>query len=238
MYNFDYIILLTGQSNAVGYGSVYNPTLEQDKPDPRIWGYLSASDTWSVFDLKLQIGSKKPYMNSMAFQYAKKLLLDNPSWTIGIIICGLGSQSITRWVKPYRCICAGNHLQNSVLNVVGKKDKGDIYDWSVLMVNSALAHCNKKNNVNLIMWHQGESDFMESHTWYYQRLVKVIAQYHKETWFTNDSVFMCGQLVENNLTNKMNYIFSLEHNWKYFKLKQNIIDNVHYRDYAFHCLNK
>ena len=228
-FDFDYIILLTGQSNALGIGGNYDPYSEEDQPDPRIWGYVSGRDYWTIFDLNLQIGSKKPTHQCMAFHYAKGLLKTNPMWNIGIIICGLSGQSICRWVKPYKCKCPYGHYQPSSLLHYGKVDSGDIYDWSVLMVNAALLHCNNENYVNTIMWHQGESDCMETCMWYYERLQKVIKQYRNESWFTSDSRFMCGQLYENGITDKMNYVFALEYGWVYFKLKQLTVDFLHYK---------
>lgn len=230
-FDFDYIILLTGQSNALGVGGYYDPLNEEDQPDPRIWGYISGRDYWTVFDLKLQIGSKKPTHQCMAFHYAKQLLKDNPEWYIGIIICGLSGQSICRWVKPYKCKCLYGHLQPSTFMHYGKVDKGDIYEWSVLMVNAALLHCNNNNYVNTIMWHQGEIDFMETCMWYFERLQKVIKQYCSEKWFCDDSNFMCGELYKNGVTDIMNDVFKLQYNWKYLKLLQTSKDNLHYNLY-------
>ena len=233
-FDFDYIILLTGQSNALGIGGHYDPYNEEDQPDPRIWGYVSGRDYWTVFDLNLQIGSKKPGHQCMAFHYAKQLLKTNPECYIGIIICGLSGQSICRWVKPHKCKCPHGHLQPSSLLHYGKVDSGDIYDWSVLMVNAALLHCNYNNCVNTIIWHQGESDFMETCMWYYERLQKVIAQYHNEKWFCKgSSKFMCGQLFENGVTDKMNNVFRLEYNWKYLRNPNFSYDNLHYHKFYF-----
>lgn len=165
----------------------------------------------------------------MAFHYAKKLLQDNPEWYIGIIICGLSGQSICRWVKPYNCNCMYGHLQPSSLFHLGKTDIGDIYDWSVLMVNMALLHCNSHNFINTIMWHQGEWDCMETCMWYYERLQKVIKQYCNESWFHRNCTFICGQLYKNGITDKMNYVFELEYGWSYIELKQISIDCLHYK---------
>lgn len=225
-YNFDHIILLTGQSNALGAGGIYDAFNIDDQPDNRIWGYVSSHDYWTVFDLKLQIGSKKPNYQCMAFHYAKRLLVKYPNWKIGIIICGLSGQSITRWVVPYMCTCHECHMLQS--NIVNKHDKGDIYDWSVLMVSNALSHCKSSNNVNTIMWHQGESDFTETETWYYQRLKKVIKQYRNNEWYDETCEFLCGQLYENAVTSKMNYVFQLQHGWKYFQILNISYDNIHY----------
>ena len=230
-YHFDYIILLTGQSNALGVGGCYNPYNLDDQPDNRIWGYVSGQDYWTIFDLRLQIGSKKPYNQCMAFHYAKRLLRDNPHWKIGIIISGLSGQSITRWIVPYNCNCPCGHLQPSV---IGKRDKGDIYAWSLLMVNNALHHCTNETHVNTIMWHQGESDCMETQMWYYERLCKVFEQYKSNEWFHEDSMFMCGQLYENGCTNSMNSVLTLQHGWKFFMMYQLSFDNIHFYNHSIY----
>lgn len=70
--NFDYIILLNGQSNALGIGGVYDPFSNEDQPDPRIWGYVSGHDYWTIFDLRLQIGSKKTRQSVYGISLCKK----------------------------------------------------------------------------------------------------------------------------------------------------------------------
>jgi hypothetical protein len=215
---------LTGQSNALGIGGCYDHTNNDDQPDRRIWGYVSNNDYWTVFDLRIQIGSKKPNNQCLAFQYAKQLLKKNPLWNIGIIICGLCSQSITRWIIPYTCNCRHNHLQQSKC---GKIDKGDIYDWCTLMVNNALVHIGKHTFVNTIIWYQGETDYLEDYAWYFERLCKVIKQFESEKFCKNTN-FICAELFENNITNAMNYVFSLEYNWKFLRLIQNSFDGCHF----------
>ena len=233
-FNFDHIILLTGQSNAMGAGGHYNMYHEDDQPDPRIWGYVSGRDYWTVFDLRLQIGSKKPNNQCMAFHYAKRLLQENPHWQIGIIICGLGGQSICRWVVPYKCNCSYGHLQPSTFMHYGKHDTGDIYEWSVLMVNCALMHCGAQNKIDTIMWHQGETDFNETCMWYYERLQKLISQYRQNWWFSEDSVFMCGQLYMNGVTDKMNHVLALAHGWRYFEISQISEDGIHFYNHSLY----
>lgn len=235
MLSLDFIILLTGQSNALGVGGTYDQLCEDDQPDNRIYGYNYANDTWNIFDLRNAVGSKKMYHQCLAFHYAKKMLKTNPNWTIGIIICGRNGQSITRWVKPYTCKCASSHLLPSLLWTYGKQDRGDIYDMSVLMVNAALAHCDENTCVNMIMWHQGESDFMETHMWYYQRLTKVINQYKKEVWFGESGEFICGQLLENGITDKMNYVLSMFKllNYTSLNLYTDSYDGIHFNNNSY-----
>jgi hypothetical protein len=221
---FDFIILLTGQSNALGIGGYIDQNNINDQPDPRIWGYVSNKDYWTVFDLRIQIGSKKNNHKCLAFNYAKKLLELYPHWKIGIIICGLSDQSISRWVKPYTCNCKEKHLQNGTKK---SNDVGDIFDLSVLMSRLALNKTSNEN-INLIIWQQGEADYLETMSWYYQRLAKVIRQYWE---VFSDVQFICAQLFINNISDTMNKLFETELSWMYLKLEQISNDNIHYSDF-------
>tara|TARA_B110000977_G_scaffold193152_1_gene267716 strand:- start:3081 stop:3788 length:708 start_codon:yes stop_codon:yes gene_type:complete len=225
---FNYIILLTGQSNALGVGGQYDQMCIDDQPDPRIWGYVSSNNYWTVFDLRIQVGSKKPGYQCIAFHFAKKILIKNPSWKIGIIVCALSNQSITRWIHPFTCKCADEHLQKGEHSAI---DTGDIFNWSLLMSDLAIGQTSN-TKINLFMWHQGEADHMESLCWYYQRLAKMLKQYRKNDLFSKCQV-ICAQLYENKSTSKMNDVFKTELNWIFLKLIQKSTDNVHYSHFSF-----
>ena len=200
-YYFDHIVFLTGQSNAVGYGGFYDPSNIEDEKDPNIFGYNVKLNCWEVFDLQKAFGAKKENYQCMAFHYAKEYLKQHPNSKIGIIICGKANESIIRWVVPYKCVCAKNHLAQSV--IFNKTDIGDIYTFSTMMIKNALEHTMNKS-IDIIMWHQGESDYMEKNLWYYPRIRKVIRQYLSESFVNKNTYFLCCELLFNGLTNKQN----------------------------------
>lgn len=185
---FDLVILLTGQSNALGVGGWCDMADFNDRSDANIYGYNSNTRSWGIFDLRCDIGSKLPQHQCLAFHFAKQYTSSNPHHTVGIIVCGEAGVGICRWIKPQQM------LQRSSVN---KCDTGDIYTRSVTMVNTALKFV-ENSEIDVILWHQGENDFDESTTYYYSRLNTVVSQYRSEC-FTNENVlFIAGELLHNN----------------------------------------
>ena len=48
----NFIIALTGQSNAEGYETSYDSDNENDQPDKKIFGWNPILETWQIADLR------------------------------------------------------------------------------------------------------------------------------------------------------------------------------------------
>ena len=107
-----------------------------------------------------------------------------------MIIMGVGNTSICAWTKIENTL----HFEQSSS---GKSDFGSIYDDTVNHVKVALKMINKPT-LDLVLWHQGEADFNESHKYYEQRLNNLIQQYRSETFGNERLAFICGQVLHVN----------------------------------------
>ena len=183
----DHIVLLTGQSNAMGCGGRFDSYEKMDSTHADIYGFDAYTSKWVEFDLRNRVGGKAQHDQCLAFHYAKRYIADNPGSSVGIIVSGEAGQSISRWVLP----------QNGLQYSVNKQDTGDHYALSVAMVTNALSDV-KNNKIHAVLWHQGESDYDESNTYYINRLHAVIKQYRSEDFSTNNLPFITGELIHND----------------------------------------
>ena len=184
----NHIVLLTGQSNAMGCGGRFDLYDPLDSPHADIYAFDPYISKWVEFDLRNRVGGKAQHDQCLAFHYAKRYIADNPGSSVGIIVSGEAGQGISRWVLPQ------NGLQYSSVN---KQDTGDHYALSVAMVKNALLGVTN-TKIHAILWHQGESDYDESNTYYINRLHAVIKQYRSEEFSARDIPFVAGELIHNN----------------------------------------
>ena len=205
MIRLDKIILVSGQSNALGYGGQYDPYLKDDSIDNRIFGYCETKNKWIVFDLALKIGAKPAGFQCMGFHFAKRYLKDCPNHKVGIIISGQAGTPISFWINSI-----GNMLTSRYNNI----DIGIIFNKLIVNVNDAL-RLSSESKVDIILWHQGESDEAKSNMYYYERLHALICQFRKHICFGKKVIFIAGELrhgkqnVALNMLNQDNDIYTI-----------------------------
>tara|TARA_B100001094_G_scaffold271714_1_gene277140 strand:- start:232 stop:2727 length:2496 start_codon:yes stop_codon:yes gene_type:complete len=185
----DVVILLTGQSNSQGMGGFYDPINPEDQVHNNIYAWNIEEACWDIADLDNNMGTKPLGYQSLGFHFCKHYLNDHPGVKLGLIVSGMGGQSICRWSRP--------NLKFPSSNNSWKIDTADLYEESCDAVREAL-EITGKQKLDLILWHQGEADWNETHTYYDCRINSVINQYRNEEFGSTELPFICGELLKNN----------------------------------------
>ena len=185
----DFTILLTGQSNSQGIGGFYDPLIEDDQPHPQIFAWNLEENCWDIADLESNMGTKPLGYQCLAFHFAKWMLKDYPTRRIGIVVSGLGGQSICRWALPEFGFESSSNLW--------KIDTADLFTDSVESVADSLTMASV-NKLDCVLWHQGEADWNESNLYYKQRLQKIIKQYRIEEFGNPNMPFIVGELSKHH----------------------------------------
>lgn len=194
--DINHVVVVTGQSNVEAADTSYDPSLDQ--PDPRVFAFTD--DGWRVADLhqvwdenahpgnhSLTDPTRSPN-NNFAFHYGKSLAQIDPDAVVGFIILAAPGKGIANW------------------------DFESAFYWKMRnKINNALAALPNKNTVDVVLWHQGESDaqyegtsdpdatgFTDESTieyinYYSIKLNSVIANFRSETWGKRDLPFICGE---------------------------------------------
>lgn len=193
----NFIIALTGQSNSQGWNSFYDENNSFDQPHERIFGFNSTNQSWEVADLNTEsLGSfwhKAAGWQSLAFHFAKRLVEAYPDIRPGIVNLGVGGQVIARWAK-----FPENHKwYQANVDRAGASGvlQGDIYDLHVEKINQALDQLPEDNqNIDVICWHQGESDGWGTDPNYYvDSINQVINQYRSLKYCNKKTPFIVGE---------------------------------------------
>ena len=117
------------------------------------------------------------------------MVIDNPNLKIGIIIHGLGGQSISRWTL----------LTNLIPSIdINKKDDGDIYKDIVDIVSNCLKITNTYTNISKLHYFMASrlDRLLESFV-YQQRLICLINQFRSESFCSFNTPFILGELLDN-----------------------------------------
>lgn len=191
----NFIIVLTGQSNSQGYGSSYDSENMNDQPHERIYGFNPSNNKWEKADLRTEsLGSSwyKPLGSQcFAFHFARRLVEAYDDIRPGIINVGVGGQSISRWVKYEEGENWYEKNKERASNIGAKQ--GDLFDFHIEQIEKAMNLCGN-NKVNVICWHQGESDGWEQDgTYYEESLKRVIEQYRSNTMMSKITPFIVGE---------------------------------------------
>lgn len=195
----DVVFLVTGQSNSQGTGGYYDPTNEDDAMNENILSWNIHDKSWDVASLERYMGTKPLLSQCFAFHFAKKYIKRFPDKKIGLVVCGAPGQSICRW----------SHTEYP-RSTNAKKDIGDIFDKTVIYMKEAMGK-SKAHHVEGILWHQGESDYNETHAYYRHRLKHVITEYRR--MFHKNTLFIAGEVLKQNDTHKQNTVLrELNHN--------------------------
>ena len=194
----NFIIVLSGQSNSQGWNTTSDPSDWRDTPHNRIFGYNPETKMWETANLGTQsLGSswhRMPGWQSLAFHFARRLVEAYSDIRPGIVNVGIGGQAICRWAKyapnenwyEFNCKRA---LSSGVV-------QGDIFDLHEHHINDALGLCEDGCKVDVICWHQGESDCDElggNAVYYKDSLERVVKQYRGLHWCAADTPFIVGE---------------------------------------------
>ena len=175
------LILVTGQSNALGADTSFDPVL--DSPHQRVFAFTESgwatADLHQVWDLgwfpRGNIGGDPS--NNFAFHVAKEMAYRQPDRVIGFVLASAPGEGIDHW------------------------DTGDAFfaevDIKVLDAINQLPH---KSGVDGILWHQGESD--EGDYQYGDKLNQLIANFRQQNWFAANRPFICGETAEFTVVNR------------------------------------
>jgi hypothetical protein len=166
----NFIIALTGQSNAQGLGTSYDINNPFDQPNERIFGWNPNLQKWEIADLRTEsLGYsfhtfKQLGTQCSAFHFAKRLIEAYPNIRPGIINIGVSGASIGFWTnwKENDEYYKYTNYKVSFYNIFQdglKKPQGYIFDIHINNIKKALEILPYINQiVNIIIWHQGEAD--------------------------------------------------------------------------------
>ena len=191
-----HLAVVTGQSNVEASGTLFDPFL--DHPDPRVFAFTD--EGWQVADLH-QVWDENAHPgnhaltdpnnspnNNFVFHFGKSLAQVDNNAVVGFIVLAAPGEGIANWdfESPF------------YLKMRGK-------------INAALAQLPQKDKIDIMLWHQGESDaqyegtsdpdatgFTDKnsleYTNYYQiKLNDVIDNFRAEPWGRTDLPFICGE---------------------------------------------
>ena len=200
----DIIIITSGQSNSAGWGTTYNPKLEIDQVDKNIFCYNIDNKIWCLANLSNDsLGSlnqnRFKNQNSLAFQFAKNLIKNNPMIKVGLICISYSNRPICNWVKYNEGEIYYNEHQRLINSNPTKKDEGIYFDEIEKIYEEAMGKLRNKSKLNLIIWHQGETDmiFKSNLDYYEDALKKLIENFDN---LTNNKLigFIGGTILNNN----------------------------------------
>ena len=169
----NFIIALTGQSNAQGYRTSYDPNNPDDQPNDRIFGWNPNLEKWQIADLRTEslgwdyVTFKQLGTQCSAFHLARRLIEAYPNIRPGIINVGVSSATIAFWTNWKPSDSEYELTMNKIKWYQGKDTfpfpdvppQGYIFDVHIAQINLALQQIPSKCRiVNILLWDQGESD--------------------------------------------------------------------------------
>lgn len=167
------LILVTGQSNALGAGTGYDWTL--DKPDSRVFAFTK--NGWQVADLH-QVWDLNKFpqnfpggvpSNNFGLHFGKQLVGSESNRVVGFVLVTAPGQPISHW-----------------------NSDGLFFDQIRSKVSNAINQLPSKSSLDGILWHQGESDGGNDDS-YSDALYQLIADFRSESWFDYGRPFICGE---------------------------------------------
>ncbi|OED38677.1 hypothetical protein AB833_18475 [Chromatiales bacterium (ex Bugula neritina AB1)] len=175
------LILVTGQSNALGANTDYDATL--DSPDNQVFAFTDGgwrvADLHQVWDLNwFPRGhpTEEP-SNNFALHFGKQLVRQAPDRVVGFILVTAPGTGIEHWDQG-----------------------GEFYTDLQNKVVSAINQTPHKSGVDGILWHQGENNAGD--TAYSGKLDALIANFRSENWFASNRPFICGETAVFEVVNR------------------------------------
>ncbi len=191
------VVLITGQSNALGSQTAFDPEL--DAPVDRFFAYTDSgwqpASLRQVWDLGshplLGIGSD-PH-NNFGFHFGKTLVQQRSDRVVAIILVTAPGEGISHWD-------ADSFFFRKIRN-------------KTLLALNELPH---KSSIDGILWHQGETDWSSDgsndpdleerpeNDYYSHRLASLINNFRLESWFGPERPFICGETARSPINNRLN----------------------------------
>ena len=181
------LILVTGQSNALGAGTSFDESL--DASDDRVFAFTE--NGWQVASLR-QVWDQGWFprtdpntdpTNNFSLHFGKRVVERSPDRVVGFILITAPGQAISHW-----------------------QPQGEFFSEIRNKVSWAISDLPSKSSVDGILWHQGESDGRDDH-YYGDTLYELITSFQNEPWFAPGRPFICGEtasLPVNNQLQKLN----------------------------------
>ncbi len=166
------LILVTGQSNALGLQTAFDATL--DNPHKRVFAFTN--EGWKPADLH-QVWDRGWYprgnpgetpSNNFVFHMAKEVTRRHDHRVVGFILASAPGESIAHWDQHGDFF---KHIDSKVLDAINQ-----------------IPH---KSRLDGILWHQGESD--EGDHQYHVKLNGLINSFRQQNWFSAEQPFICGE---------------------------------------------
>jgi len=190
------VIVVTGQSNVAAAQTGFDAFLDQ--PNPRVFAYTEngwqIADLHQVWDdnfapgnLSLSTPGRDP-QNSFAFHFGKTVATNAPGRVPAFIVAAAPGRGIAHW-----------DFNSAFYNKLGSK------------VRQALNAIPHKSSVDVVLWHQGENDWLyegtadagatgfssensnEYRNYYAIKLANLIKNFRGESWGRSDTAFICGE---------------------------------------------
>ena len=181
------LVLVTGQSNALGADTLFDPAL--DGPDNRTFAWTD--NGWQVADLH-QIWDQGWFpradldtgpSNNLSLHFGKQVTSRDSNRVVGFILATAPGQPISHW-----------------------QSDGDFFNSIRNKVSQAINALPSKARVDAILWHQGESDGQDDPA-YGAALYGLIDAFRSESWYGPNLPFICGEtasLPVNRQLNRLN----------------------------------
>jgi len=185
------LILVTGQSNALGENTDFDPAL--DSPIDRVyawtedngWQRASLRQVWDRNWSPRTHPDSDPH-NNFGFHFAKTVATQAQDRVVGFVLVTAPGEGISHW-----------DYNTYFYNEVSRK---------ALEALNALPH---KQVFDGILWHQGETDWLLNGSsdpdlngvvvgdnYYSDKLSALIANFRTENWFARNGLFICGETAQ------------------------------------------
>ena len=183
------LVLITGQSNALGSQTTYDPVLDQPVEGfyaytDQGWQQASLQQVWDLGWHPFKGLGDDPH-NNFGFHFGKQVVA-NSSRVVGIVLVTAPGEGINHWD-------ADNYFFNKIRN----------------KALAALNELPQKSTFDGILWHQGETDWSvrgsldpELSEWelddnyYSNKLWQLVDNFRNETWFDHGKPFICGETAQ------------------------------------------
>lgn len=175
------LVLVTGQSNALGAETAYDASL--DSPHERVFAYTN--DGWRRADLH-QVWDQDWFprghpgsepSNNVALHIGKHIANAEEGKVFGFILATAPGQGIQHWDA-----------------------NGEFFEQINRRVHDAINQMPQKSGIDGIFWHQGESD--EGDPDYSHKLNLLIERFRTQSWYSEQSPFICGETAEFSVVNQ------------------------------------
>lgn len=194
------LVLITGQSNALGTETEFDPEL--DSPVQQFyaftdngWQLASLRQVWDLgWHPRTEVGTD-PH-NNFGFHFGKSVVAQSGQRVVGMVLVTAPGEGISHWD-------AQGYFYNQVRN----------------KALAALENLPHKDKFDAVLWHQGETDWSAigsldpdlegvglAEDYYDHKLRQLIANFRSDTWFGNNRPFICGETVQSPVNSRLNVL--------------------------------